>query len=76
MGFVVFVVGVAAGVACLGMTFRDSVRRDDTDQDAHTRLARGYHYEELPFSEKQDAMALWPQLAAACFLIAMAGLVL
>lgn len=72
----VAVVAVVAGVACLVMTVRDAGRRDDTDQDAHTRLARGHRYEELPMHEKQDATAFWPQLAAAFFLVAIAVMVL
>ena len=73
---VIFVVAALGGVACLIMTVRDSRSRDDTDQDAHSRLDRGHRYEELPLSEKQDAMAIWPQLAVACFLVAIAAVVL
>lgn len=73
---VIFVVAALGGVACLMMTVRDARSRDDTDQDAHSRLDRGHRYEELPLSEKQDAMAIWPQLAVACFLVAIAAVVL
>lgn len=67
------VLGLAGGFGGVAMTVRDAVRRDDTDQDTHDRLARGYHYEELPIYEKQDGMALWPQLATAGFVLAAIG---